>query len=236
MNSHRRLALIGIGRMGRTLRTLAPERGWTIAAEIDADGNDRGEAITRASLRGADVAVEFTTPESAPWNVCACERAGCPVVVGTTGWDDQRADVEREVLAYHGAMLASPNLALGANVFLRVAEYAARIAGSLGAFDAHIVETHHSGKRDAPSGTALELARRVREAQGHDVPISSIRAGSVPGTHTLLLDGSFEQISLEHSARDRRAFADGALAAARWLIGRQGIFTMADLLATLELP
>lgn len=236
MNSHRRVALIGLGRMGRTLLQLAPERGWTIATEIGAEGNERGAAITRASLRGADVAIEFTTPESAPWNVRACARAGCPVVVGTTGWDDERADVEREVLAHDGAMLAAPNLSLGANVFLRVAEYAARLAGRLGAFDSHIVETHHARKRDAPSGTALELARRVEEAQGREVAISSIRTGNVPGTHTLLLDGAFEQISLEHVARDRRVFADGALTAARWLIGRRGIFTMADLMTTLELP
>lgn len=233
---HPRLALIGLGKMGQTLRHLAPERGWIVAAEIGAEGNERGAAITRESLRGADVAIEFTTPDSAPWNVRACARAGCPVVVGTTGWEVERLVVERDVLACDCAMLAAPNLSLGANVFLPIAEYAARLVARLSAFDAHIVETHHAAKRDSPSGTALELARRAGAARGRDIPISSIRTGSVPGTHTLLLDGGFEQIRVEHVARDRRVFADGALTTAGWLIGKHGIFTMTDLLIDLGLP
>ena len=231
-----RLALIGLGKMGQTLRRLAPERGWVLVAEIGARDNGGGAAITRESLRGADVAIEFSTPDSAPWNIRACARAGCPVVVGTTGWEAERSEVEREVLARDGAMLAAPNLSVGANVFLQIAEYAARLTARLSAFDAHIVETHHAAKRDAPSGTALELARRTSAARESDIPISSIRTGNVPGTHTLLLDGGFEQISLEHVARDRRVFADGALTAAGWLIGRHGIFTMADLLTDVGLP
>lgn len=230
MTQPTRLALIGLGKMGQTLRHLAPERGWTLVAEIGARGNERGGAITGDSLRGADVAIEFTTPDAAPWNVRACARAGCPVVVGTTGWDAERPEVERDVLAAGSAMLAAPNLSIGVNVFMQIAEYAARLTRSLPAFDAHIVETHHAAKRDAPSGTALELARRAGAARGHDIAISSIRTGSVPGTHTLLFDGGFEQISLEHVARDRRVFADGALAAARWLVGRRGVFTMVDLM------
>ena len=230
MISHPRLAIIGLGKMGQTLCHLAPQRGWTIAAEIGAEGNGQGMGITRESLRGADVAIEFTTPQSAPWNVRACARAGCPVVVGTTGWDAERLEVEHDVLAANGAMLAAPNLSLGVNVFFRIAEYAARLTARLSAFDAHIVETHHAAKRDAPSGTALELARRTRAARQLDIPISSIRTGNVPGTHTLLLDGGFEQIRVEHVARDRRVFADGALTAAGWLIGKHGIFTMADFL------
>jgi 4-hydroxy-tetrahydrodipicolinate reductase len=216
--------------MGQTLLALAPERGWAIEATIGAAGNSRGGGITRDSLRDADVAIEFTTPESAPHNARACARAGCPVVVGTTGWDAERAAVESDILDAGGAMLAAPNLSVGVNLFFRIAEHAARLTARTSGFDAHIVETHHAAKRDAPSGTALELARRTGAARGDDIPISSIRTGSVPGTHTLLLDGSFEQIRLEHVARDRRVFADGALAAARGLIGRRGIFTMADLL------
>jgi 4-hydroxy-tetrahydrodipicolinate reductase len=135
-------------------------------------------------------------------------------------------------VAHDGALLAAPNLSLGANAFLPIAEYAARLI----TFDAHIVETHHAAKRDAPSGTALELARRTGAARGSDIPISSIRTGNVPGTHTLLLDGGFEQIRVEHVTRDRRVFADGALTAAGWLIGKRGIFTMTDLLIDLGLP
>lgn len=230
MTSHPRLALIGLGRMGQTLRVLAAERGWPLVAEIGAAGNEHGEAITGESLGGADVAIEFTTPRAAPWNVRACARAGCPVVVGTTGWDAQLPDVERDVLEANGAMLRAANLSIGVNVFTEIAEYAARLTARLSTFDAHIVETHHAAKLDAPSGTALELARRVSIAGEREIGISSVRVGSVPGTHTLLLDGAFEQIRLEHVARDRRVFADGALLAAHWLAGRDGSFTMADLM------
>jgi 4-hydroxy-tetrahydrodipicolinate reductase len=216
--------------MGQTVRRLAPERGWNVVAEFGARGNSLGAAITRESLCGADVAIEFTTADAAPANARACARAGCPVVVGTTGWDAERAAVERDVLASEGAMLAAANLSVGVNVFFRIAEYAARLTARLAALDAHIVEIHHAAKRDAPSGTALELARRTGAARGREIPISSIRVGNVPGTHTLVLDGGFEQISLEHVARDRLVFADGALTAARWLIGRRGIFTMADVM------
>jgi 4-hydroxy-tetrahydrodipicolinate reductase len=133
-------------------------------------------------------------------------------------------------------MLAVPNLSLGANVFLPIAEYAARLVARLSTFDAHIVETHHAAKRDAPSGTALELARRAGAAWGAEIQVSRILKGSVSGTHTLILDGGFEQIRVEHVARDRRVFADGALTAAGWLTGKHGIFTMTDLLIDLGLP
>jgi len=225
-----RLALIGLGKMGYVLRQLASERDWTLVAEIGKEGNSRGEAITRESLHGADVAIEFTTPEAAPWNVRACARAGCPVVVGTTGWYAERAEVERDVLAADGAMFWAANLSIGVNVFMQIAEFAARLTAGLSTFDAHIIEMHHAAKRDAPSGTALELARRAGAVRGREIAISSVRTGAIPGTHTLLFDGGFEQIRLEHVARDRRVFADGALMAARWLIGRRGIFTMADLM------
>ncbi len=178
------------------------------------------------------MAIEFTTPEAAPANILACARAGCPVVSGTTGWDRARGDVEREVLAAGGTLFWSPNFSIGVNLFWQIAEEAARLVGRIGGFDAHIVETHHTAKKDAPSGTAIELHRRVRGGLAREVPVTSVRVGSVPGTHELVFDAAFEQLRLEHVARDRRVFAEGALAAARWVIGRRGIFTMRDLLMT----
>ncbi len=225
-----RLAIIGHGKMGRAVEQLAAEHGWTIAAVIDAHANADGSGITARTLDGAQVAVEFTTGAAAPANVRACLRAGCPVVTGTTGWDAQRARVEEEVLAGDGAMLWSPNFSIGVNLFWQVAEVAARLAGRTGIFDAHIVETHHAAKRDAPSGTALALQRLATAAFGGDIPVSSVRVGAVPGTHELLLDGAFEQIRVVHEARDRRVFAEGALLAARWLLGRRGVYTMRDFL------
>ncbi|MGH7650143.1 MAG: 4-hydroxy-tetrahydrodipicolinate reductase [Gemmatimonadaceae bacterium] len=230
-----RLAIVGHGKMGRAVEQLAAEHGWTIAAVIDAPADADATAITARSLGGADVAVEFTTGAAAPANIRACVRAGCPVVSGTTGWDAQRARVEEDVLAGDGAMLWSPNFSIGVNVFWQVAELAARLAGKTKVLDAHIVETHHAAKRDAPSGTALALQRLATAAFGSDIPVSSVRVGSVPGTHELVLDGAFEQIRVVHEARDRRVFAEGALLAARWLVGRRGVYTMRDFLMA-EVP
>ncbi|MHB1224287.1 MAG: 4-hydroxy-tetrahydrodipicolinate reductase [Gemmatimonadaceae bacterium] len=224
-----RLAIIGLGRMGRAVQQLADERGWPIVARIG-----HGADIER-SLGDADVAIEFTTAAAVPGNVRACLRAGVPVVVGTTGWLADRERLESEVSERGGAMFWAPNFSLGVNVFWRVAERAAALMATVPGFEAAIVESHHSAKKDAPSGTAIELERRVRAALGHPVPVASVRVGHVPGTHELLLDGPFEQLRVEHVARDRRVFAEGAMLAASWLVravaeGRRGTFTMDDLL------
>lgn len=230
-----RLALVGTGRMGAAVRQLAGERGWDVIAEIGGADNLDGRAITRESLAGADVAIEFTRPDAAAANAVACARAGIPVVVGTTGWHAERAEVERLVRDAGGAMFTAANFSIGVNVFWRVAEHMAAMMAALPDFAPHVLETHHAGKRDAPSGTAVELRDRAAGALGRDVPVTSVRVGSVPGTHELLFDGPWEQLRLEHVARDRRVFAEGALLAAAWLArawhaGRRGAFTMNDLL------
>ena len=223
-----RIALIGNGKMGRALAALAPERGVEVVAMLGA-ADVRG-GITAALLRGADVAVEFSVAAAAPGNIRGCVAAGCPVVSGTTGWDAERAGVEADVRAAGGALLWSPNFAVGAHLFAAMVEEAARRLRAAPSFDAAIVETHHAAKRDAPSGTAKRLAQLAGDALGRDVPVTSVRTGHVPGTHTVVFDAPFEQIRLEHVARDRKVFADGALAAARWLAGRAGVFTLDDMI------
>ncbi|MDF1502053.1 dihydrodipicolinate reductase C-terminal domain-containing protein [Roseisolibacter sp. H3M3-2] len=222
-----RLALLGMGRMGRTIRQLAEERGISIAAALD-----RGDAVTRASLGGADVAIEFTEPDAAVDNVRACLAAGCPVVVGTTGWLDALPALEAEVREAGGRMLWAANFSVGVNAMLAIAETAARVLRSAG-FDAHLVETHHTAKKDAPSGTALAIGRAVEAAGAGALPITAVRVGHVPGTHALVFDAPFEQVTLTHEARDRRVFAEGALAAARWLAGAPpgAVYTMRDVLS-----
>jgi 4-hydroxy-tetrahydrodipicolinate reductase len=222
-----RIALIGLGKMGRTLMLLAEEHQWPVVAALNAAAG----GPTRQRLADADVAIDFTTPTAAPGNILACVRAGVPVVVGTTGWDAERAHVEREVIAAGGAMFASPNFSLGVAIFMQAAERLARLAGNAKEFEAHITETHHVHKLDAPSGTARELAQLAGAAFGRAIPITSVRVGSVPGTHEILFDGAFEQIRLTHETRDRRVFAEGALAAAQWIVGKRGIFGMRDLIA-----
>lgn len=229
--STRALAIIGSnGKMGRAVAALAPERGWRVVAQIDEAHNASGRGITRESLAGADVAVEFTAPAAAEQNVRACVSAGCPVVVGTTGWYDALPALSDWVRQQGGALLTAPNFSLGVNVFEQVVERASELLSRLPGFDVHLVETHHATKKDAPSGTALTLAATAARMLGHDVPTTSIRTGSVPGTHQLVFDAPFEQIRLEHEARDRRVFAEGALVAAAWLAGRRGVFTMRDVL------
>ncbi len=222
-----RLALIGLGKMGRAVEQLAPERGFEVVSRIA-----RGEVVTREALGGAVVAIEFTEPSAAPTNVRACLLAGVPVVVGTTGWYAELSAVEAEVRAAGGALLAAPNFSLGVAVFRELARQAARRFQGVPGFDAHLLEIHHVAKKDAPSGTATMLADVASEARGAPVPITSVRTGSVPGTHELIFDAPFEQVRLVHEARDRRVFAEGALAAARWLVGRQGIFSMQDVIAS----
>jgi 4-hydroxy-tetrahydrodipicolinate reductase len=224
------LALIGMGRMGRALADLAPERGFVVVARID-----HTQPITRAVLAGARVAIEFTVPGAAVANVLACAKAGCPVVVGTTGWYDQLPMLRTELGKVGAAMLYAPNFSVGVAIFDRVVAEASRLFAGAG-FDGHLVETHHTAKKDAPSGTAAALARSAEAASGKPMPITSVRVGAVPGTHEVVFDTTFEQVRLVHEARDRRVFAEGALAAARWLAARsdserQGVFTMQDVLA-----
>jgi 4-hydroxy-tetrahydrodipicolinate reductase len=223
------LAIIGLGKMGRVVEQLAPERGFRVVRRIDPVSGD-APAITAETLQGVDVAIEFSTPQAAPANARACIDARCPVVIGTTGWYDQRAAIESYAREKKGAVLIAANFSVGVAAFIEIAKAAARLLRKT-AFETHIVETHHSAKKDAPSGTAASLEQAARVEWGKEIPIASVRVGSVPGTHELIFDAPFEQIRLEHVARDRRVFADGALLAAKWIIGKTGIFTMSDVLA-----
>ncbi|MGI8618913.1 MAG: 4-hydroxy-tetrahydrodipicolinate reductase [Gemmatimonadaceae bacterium] len=229
--SARKIAVVGDGRMGTTIADMAKSRGWTVTAMLGEKQNPDGRGITRESLQGADVAVEFTEPKSAARNIRACVTAGCPVVVGTTGWFGDLDAITAEVQRAGGALLWSANFSIGIQIFLDLAIRAGALVADIEGWDAHIVETHHSAKKDAPSGTAIVIEQATREGMGRKTPITSIRTGSVPGTHELILDSPSEQLSITHTVRDRAVFAAGALAAADWLVGRRGVFTMRDFLA-----
>lgn len=224
-----KLAILGAGKMGGLLAALAPDHGCQVVAQLDRSDTARG--VTREALAGAEVVIEFTEPSAAAALVRGCAQLGVPVVSGTTGWDAERAIVETFVRGSSGALLWAPNFALGVHLFAKVVEEAARrFAQERAGFDAHLVETHHQKKLDAPSGTARMLATVVERARGKALPVTSIRVGHVPGTHEVVFDAAFEQVRLVHEARDRRVFAAGALAAARWLVGKRGVFTLDDFL------
>jgi 4-hydroxy-tetrahydrodipicolinate reductase len=231
--SGRRIAIIGDGKMGQAIRQLAVEKGWKVTAVVGERESDGGKGITALSIGEPEVAVEFTQPDAAVGNITACLRAGVPIVAGTTGWYDSLPAVTRIAKETGTSLLWSPNFSLGVNVFIELARYAGTLMRTLEDYDAHIVETHHTKKKDAPSGTAIAIAKAASDALERPIPVTSVRTGSVPGTHELIFDGAFEQMSMTHVARDRRVFAEGALKAADWLIGKNGVFTMRDVL---ELP
>lgn len=222
----RRLLLIGHGRMGRLVESLAPDYGFAVAGTIG-----RAHAADFGAWPDADVAVDFSVAEAVPRTVRQLAPRGMPIVIGTTGWRAEEGAV-REMAERHGiGVVAAPNFALGVNLFLALAERAGDLLASRPEFGAWIHEAHHAAKRDAPSGTALAL-RSVVEGAGyaHPIDVASTRAGAIPGTHTLGFDALSETITLTHTARDRSAFARGALEAARWVMGRRGWFGMRDVL------
>jgi 4-hydroxy-tetrahydrodipicolinate reductase len=220
-----RLLIVGDGKMGRAVADRAAARGHEITI-IGRQENAEAGQLTAERTRGVDVAVEFTRPDAAPGNIERLIAAGIPVVTGTTGWDADLPRLTALVEARKGALLHSANFSVGVQLFLRAARaLGAEFAGREG-FDGFILEEHHAAKRDAPSGTARVLRQRLREADpSREYPITSVRAGAIPGTHTVSLDGLYETVTLQHAARSRDGFAAGALAAAEWLPGRTGVFT-----------
>ena len=218
--------LVGHGRMGRLVETLAGEYGMRVAGVVD-----RANAGDPRAWAPADVAIDFSIGDAVPQTLPRLAARGTSVVVGATGWQAHEAAL-REEAARHGiGVVAAPNFAIGVNLFLALAERAAELMAPNPAFGAYIHELHHAAKRDAPSGTALGLEAALRRSgYGHRIDVSSTRAGAIPGTHTLGFDAPAETITLTHTARDRTAFARGALEAARWVRGRRGWFSMKDVL------
>lgn len=218
-----RALLVGYGRMGRLLDALAEEAGVEIVGRL------RGEDMTDPSAwPAADVAIDFSTAAAVPANARALASRGLSLVIGTTGWQAQADAVRRELEPYPIGVIAAPNFAIGVNLFLLVAARSAKLLAGRG-FEAWIHEAHHAAKLDAPSGTAVAL-KTALGPYVTNVDVSSTRAGFIPGTHTLGFDSPAETITLTHTARDRSAFARGALEAARWIHGRRGWFTMSDML------
>jgi 4-hydroxy-tetrahydrodipicolinate reductase len=223
-----RVLVIGDGKMGKAVAQVAAERGCTVVGVYGPAEMQRGLA---AGI--ADVAIEFTEPKAAAANVRACLAVGLPVVSGTTGWDVELDAVKTEVGTKGGAFLHAPNFSVGVQLMKQLVETAARFSSSLKSqvSGLHLVETHHAEKLDSPSGTARMLAKVAASALGRELPVTSVRVGRVPGTHELVIDGAFEQVRVVHEARDRRVFADGAVAAAIWLVGRKGVFSFEDFIA-----
>jgi len=220
-----RLLIVGYGKMGRLVEELAVAQGMEIASRIDIDDGDWSTP--------ADVAIDFSTAAALETNFPRYVERKLPAVIGTTGWSDRlpayRAEAERAGLG----VVVSANFSIGVNVFELIVADAARLMRAHPQYGAWIHELHHVAKRDAPSGTAL-LLRDAMTRAGYDrvVDVSSTRAGTIPGTHTIGFDGPSDTIELTHVARDRRGFASGALLAAQWIKDKRGWFSMTDVLRT----
>jgi 4-hydroxy-tetrahydrodipicolinate reductase len=219
-----KLALIGYGAMGKLVGNLAGAAGDEIGTIVTSRDASLTAAEVAASLRGHDVAVDFSVGPSVLRNIEACGIARVPLVEGTTGWLDNEAAARSLIAEHDGALVYGANFSVGVNVFYRIVSHAARLLAGLDQYQVFMEEEHHARKRDAPSGTALKLKDLLAEHIKTEIPIASVRAGHIPGTHRVGFDSPADQIMLTHTARSREGFAAGALVAARWIVKRKGVY------------
>jgi 4-hydroxy-tetrahydrodipicolinate reductase len=225
-----KLALIGYGAMGRLVETQAEADGDQIGIKLTSDDSEQDVDELAAMLRRHDVAVDFSVGPAVLRNVEACALAGVPLVEGTTGWKDQESSAREIVIEHGGGLVYGANFSIGVNIFYRIVANAAKLFGDLDQYEAFVEEQHHSRKRDAPSGTALKLKSVLGEFIEGEIPVASTRAGHIPGTHRVGFDSAADQITLTHMARSREGFAAGALLAARWIVGRKGVYEFSDVI------
>jgi len=235
-----KIALIGYGKMGKAIETIALEKGHTIVLKIDVDNQ---HAFTAENLKQADVAIEFTGPHSAVENIKKCIDFGVPVVSGSTGWLAQWDEVKTYCDNNNGALLYASNFSIGVNLFFELNTYLAKLMSAHSGYDVSMEEIHHTQKKDAPSGTAITLAEQVLQHitskrkwvneptnQTDELAIISKRIDPAPGTHTITYHSAIDDISITHTAHNRVGFAGGAVLAAEFMKGKKGIFTMKQVL------
>jgi len=226
-----RILLVGHGKMGRMVESLAPEYGCEVAGVIDPQDPAGHDGPDADRWRGVDVAIDFTSPDAVVKNVPVLARRGISVVIGTTGWQKDEAAVRQVVADTSIGIVAAANFSVGVVLFEAIVTRASAVFGPHNEFGAWVHEAHHNTKKDAPSGTALMLKRAIERAGfPRPIDVSSTRAGFIPGVHTVGFDGPADTITLTHTARDRSAFARGALLAAKWVVGKRGWFDMHDVL------
>ena len=218
-----KILLVGYGKMGKTIEKIALQRGHTIVGRVDVESND--------SIKpGADVAIEFTQPGAAVNNIKNCIEAGIPVVSGTTGWLEHLDEVKIVVAKNNGAFFYASNYSLGVNIFFKLNEYLAKLMSNQEAYTVSIDETHHTQKKDAPSGTAITIREGIVKYHPAEIPINSFRVDPAPGTHVVKYKSAIDDIEITHTAHSREGFALGAVLVAEWIQDRKGYLTMSDFL------
>ena len=225
------LAIIGYGKMGHMVEEMALTRGHQVVFKVDIEGNEQGQALTKASLARAEVAVNFSTPDSVLKIVDHISAAGVNLVVGTTGWMNHLPAVRKMIEERGTGLVYGSNFSIGVNLFFRLTEAAADLFKDYAEYDPWIYEIHHKAKLDAPSGTALKIEQIVENAYpGRKILPASNRAGAHPGEHTLGFDSAADTITITHTARSRLGFAAGALRAAEWVRGKKGLYEFSETL------
>ena len=235
-----RIALIGYGKMGQNIERIAQQRGHEIVLRISTANKHELKA---ENIKQADVAIEFTQPEAAQHNVMTCLSAAVPVVCGTTGWNDGLAQAEYKAIQNNTAFLQASNFSIGVNIFFEINTLLASLMNEQEAYNVSIEETHHTQKKDAPSGTAITLAQQILtnisrkkhwtkgSTNNADlIGIEAHRIENVPGTHRIKYNSEVDDIEIIHTAHNRDGFALGAILAAEFIFGKNGIFTMKDVL------
>jgi len=217
--------------MGRLVGSLAAEYGCDVAGIIDPQVSEGREGPDSDRWRDVDVAIDFSSPDAVAANLETLAKRGINIVVGTTGWHKDEPSVRQAAADARIGVVAAPNFSTGMVLFEEIIAQAASLFAPLGEFGVWLHEAHHAAKKDAPSGTALQLKQTIEQSGvGRAIDVAWTRAGSIPGTHTIGFDGPAESVTLSHIARDRTGFARGALTAARWVQGKRGWFTMRDVL------
>jgi len=229
-----KIALLGYGKMGQTIERIALERGHEIVLKKD-------EFNTYEGLSNADVAIDFSIPMVAVSNISSCFHANVPVISGTTGWLEDYDEMVALCVAKNGAFISSSNFSLGVNLFFELNEYLAKMMSKFDSYQVEMEEIHHTQKLDAPSGTAISLAKGVIENSAYtkwtlgnpkpnEIHIEAKRIENIPGTHTVTYNSVVDSIEIKHTAHNRDGFALGAVIAAEWIVGKKGVFTMKDVL------
>lgn len=244
------IALIGYGKMGREIESIAIDKGHKIVLKINAENLNE---LTAENLKKADVAIEFSTPHTVVNNIALCASIGLPIVVGTTAWYAEFEKVRSIVNDNQSSLFYATNFSIGVNLFFKINEMAAELMKDFD-FNLSMDEIHHTHKLDAPSGTAITTAEKImsnyptksswtnkivtdaenirdNKAEHKELMIRSIRKDEVPGTHTVFYDSDVDTIEISHIAHNRKGFAKGAVSAAEWIVGKKGIYTMDDLLS-----
>ena len=229
-----KIALVGYGKMGKIIDEISQSRGHEVVARLK-------ETPNRESLKDADVVIEFSNPEAAFENIKVCLENKIPVICGTTGWLDKKPEIERIAVEQNSAFLYGSNFSLGVNLFFALNEKLAKLMNNVDEYQCQLEEIHHIHKKDAPSGTAISIAEgiienskyeawKLDETKDKELGIFAIRVDEVPGTHSVFYRSEVDEIEIKHTAFNRNGFALGAVIAAEWIVGKQGVFSMKDVL------